>query len=165
MLLIAALLATSDFQSTVLLDRLVAEFTGRDIGQPGGARAAVDTRLKLAACPAPQLEWRNADQDAVLIRCLSPGWRLFVPVETVPKPKPVAAAAAPAPVKVEPVIRRGDPVTVEAAAAGFSVTREGIAMGDAVPGARLLVKVDEKRTPIQAIAIEPGHVRLPGFEE
>jgi flagella basal body P-ring formation protein FlgA len=168
MILFAAILAAApEFQSTVVLDAVVAQFTGRQVGELGGARAPVDTRLKLAACPAPQLEWRNETRDAVLVRCMAPGWRVYVPVNAAPQPKPVSQApsrAAPA-VKAEPVIRRGDPVTVEAGAAGFSITREGVAMGDAAPGVRLLVKVDEKKPPIQAVAVSQGLARLPGTGE
>jgi flagella basal body P-ring formation protein FlgA len=172
MMLFAAILAAApvaeQFQSTIVLDAIVAQFTGRQVGELGGARAPVDTRLKLAQCAAPQLEWRSEAKDAVLVRCMAPGWRVYVPVNAAPQPKPVAAPAAaraaPA-VKAEPVIRRGDPITVEAGAAGFSITREGVAMNDAAPGARLLVKVDEKKQPIQAVALEQGRARLPGFGE
>lgn len=159
-LLSLVLAAPEQFQSTAVLDAVVAQFTGRQIGEQGGARAPVDSRLKLASCAAPQLEWRSDAKDAVLVRCMAPGWRLYVPVNAVPIARPVAEAPARA-VKAEPVIRRGDPITVEAGAPGFSITREGVAMGDAAPGARLLVKVDEKRAPIQAVAVEQGLARLP----
>ncbi len=166
--------AAQDFQSIQVLDTIVAQFTGHDIGQEGGARAPVDKRLKLASCPAPQLSWRTDQKDAVLIRCMSPEWRIFVPVlMPPPAPKPMAAAPGaaatttpvvrPTPlVKAEPVIRRGDAVTLEAGAPGFSITREGVAMNDAAPGARVMIKVDENKAPIQAVAVEPGHARLPG---
>lgn len=161
------------FQSTTMLDTIVAQFTGRGIGEIGGARAPVDARLKLAACAAPQLEWRSPTRDAVVVRCMGPEWRIYVPVNAVPQPKAPPVVAAPAPAverpapapKVEPVIRRGDPVTVEAGSQGFSITREGIAAGDAAPGARLLIKVDEKKPPIQAIAVASGRARLPGQGE
>lgn len=164
MILLAAFLAAApaeQFQSTAVLDAVVAQFTGRQIGEQGGARAPVDNRLKLAPCAAPQLEWRSDAKDAVLVRCMTPGWRLYVPVNAVSVPKPAVAEGPARPVKAEPVIRRGDPITVEAGAPGFSITREGVAMGDAAPGARLLVKVDEKRAPIQAVAVEQGLARLP----
>lgn len=168
-----AVAGAGQFQSTALLDTIVAQFTGRAIGEIGGARAPVDARLKLASCAAPQLEWRSPMRDAVVVRCMAPEWRIYVPVNAVPQPRaaPVVAAPAPAaerpapPPKVEPVIRRGDPVTIEAGAAGFSITREGVAVGDAAPGARLLVKVDEKKQTIQAIAISSGRARLPGQGE
>ena len=163
--------AAQDFQSTRMVDTIVAQFTGHEIGQQGGARTPVDTRLKLAPCAAPQLSWRTDAKDAVVVRCMAPEWRIFVPVIAAPQaPKPIPAAAAPTvavvrpapPVKAEPVIRRGDAVTLEAGAAGFSITREGTAMNDAAPGARVMVKVDENKAPIQAVAVEPGHARLPG---
>jgi len=161
--------AAQNFQSTPVLDTIVAQFTGKALGEQGGARAPVDKRLKLQACAAPQLEWRSEAKDAVVIRCMSPAWKLYVPVNAVPqqpKAAPVAAAQAPAvPAKLAPVIRRGDPITVEAGSPGFSITRDGIAMGDAAPGARLMVKVDEKKPPIQAVALEPGRARLPGWTE
>jgi flagella basal body P-ring formation protein FlgA len=169
----AAPAAAQDFQSTPMLDTIVAQFTGRAIGEEGGARTPVDPRLKLAACAAPQLGWRTDAHDAVVIRCMTPEWRIFVPVKFAPQaPKPAILnlAAAPSadapravPQRQEIVIRRGDPVTVEVGAAGFSITREGTAMNDAAPGARLAVKVDETKPPIQAVAIEPGHAHLPGW--
>lgn len=164
----AAPVHAGDFQSTAMLDTIVAQFTGKPIGAEGGARTAVDARLKLASCTAPQLEWRNEARDAVIVRCMAPEWRIFVPVNAAPRPAstPAPMAARPAvPVKVEPAIRRGDPITIEAGSPGFSITREGVAMNDAVPGARLAVKIDERKPPIQAVALEPGRARLPGWGE
>jgi flagella basal body P-ring formation protein FlgA len=166
----AAPAAAQDFQSTRVLDMVVEQFTGKPIGAEGGARAPVDVRLKLAACPAPQLEWRSAARDAVVVRCMVPTWRIFVPVNALPQPKPAPAPVAAAPVRMAatpaaPVIRRGDPVTLEAGSPGFSITRDGVAMNDAAAGARLMVKVDERKPPIQAVAIEPGRARLPGSGE
>lgn len=168
MLAVAAPAAAAEFQSTATLDVIVAQFTGKPVGEEGGARTKVDNRLKLAACAAPQLEWRNAAKDAVIVRCMEPGWRIFVPVNALPQPKPAAATPAavlaPAP-KAENVIRRGDAVTVEVGAAGFSITRDGVAMSDAPAGGRLTVKMDEKKPPIQAVAIEAGRAKLPGWDD
>jgi len=168
-------LAAQDFQSTATLDTIVAQFTGKGIGEQGGAIAPVDKRLKLAACAAPQLDWRGDNHDAVVVRCMAPAWKIFVPVAAVPRPKPDPATAAPVPatvvvrppvaVKAEPVIRRGDAVTVEAGSPGFSISRQGVATNDAPAGGRIGVKVDDKAPPIQAIAIEPGRARLPGYGE
>jgi flagellar basal body P-ring formation protein FlgA len=173
MLLFLALAAATpavaqDFQSTLVLDTIVAQFTGKSLGEQGGARTPIDKRLKLQACAAPQLEWRSAAKDAVVVRCMAPAWRIYVPVDAVPQPKaaPVVTVQAPAlPARAAPVIRRGDPITVEAGSPGFSITRDGIAMGDAAAGARLMVKVDEKKPPIQAVALESGRARLPGWAE
>ncbi len=163
-LLIALSGPTAAFQSTEALDQLVERFAGAPIGAEGGARAAVDKRLKLAACDTPQLSWRSAAEDAVVIRCQGPQqWRVFVPVNALPKAAPTAAAPAPVAAKPELVIRRGDPVMLEAGAAGFSITREGLAMADAAVGGRVLVKTDDKRPPVAAIALAPGRAKLPGF--
>jgi flagella basal body P-ring formation protein FlgA len=107
-------------------------------------------------------------EDAVVIRCQGPQqWRLFVPVNALPRPVAPAVTAMPVPAVVKPatVIKRGDPVLIEAGSAGFSITREGLAVADAAAGARVLVKVDDKRPPVAAIALEPGRARLPGFGE
>lgn len=166
--MIALLIALSGpavtFQSTEALDQLVERFAGAPIGAEGGARAAVDKRLKLAPCDAPQLSWRSAAEDAVVIRCQGPQqWRVFVAINALPKAAPTAATPAPVAAKPELIIRRGDPVMLEAGAAGFSITREGQAMGDAAVGGRVLVKTDDKRPPVAAIALAPGRAKLPGF--
>lgn len=160
--------AQTAFQSTRLLDTAVAQFTGQAIGLEGGAVAAVDSRLKLAQCAMPQLEWRSPAQDTVVVRCMAPVWRIYVPVRAESKPvAPVIAAAAAVPVAPKPeiVVKRGDPVMVEAGSPGFSITRDGVAMGDAAAGARLMVKVDPRKPPIQAVAVEAGRVTLPGWVE
>jgi flagella basal body P-ring formation protein FlgA len=164
-LLAAAPAAAEQFQSTRLIDTIVAQYVGQPIGAVGGARTEVDARLKLASCPAPQLEWRDADKTAVIVRCMAPEWRIFVPLNAITRVKPEPAAAMVPVARPEPVIRRGDPVTVEAGSAGFSITRDGIAMGDAPVGGRLLIRIDEKKPPIQAVALEPGKATLPGWTE
>ena len=152
------------FQDNAALDRAVAAFTGAPLGKTGGARAPVDARLKLAACPTLALAWRSAAQDAVVVTCTGPEWRIFVPVVMPAVTAPTAAPATAQPVAaLPPVIRRGDPVTVEAGSNGFSISREGIALGDAAPGARFLVKVEGAKGPVQATAIEPGRATLPGW--
>ncbi len=172
MFLILALAAASPaaaaepFQSTAMLDTIVSQFTGKPIGSEGGAKTPVDPRLKLASCAAPQLEWRTEAKDAVVIRCMAPGWRIFVPVNAVPRAAPAAApatAAPAAPVKAIPVIRRGDTITIAVGANGFSITRDGVAMNDAPAGGRLMVRIDDRKPPVQAIAVEPGRARLPGW--
>ena len=155
------------FQDTGTLDRAVAAFTGRAIGEDGGAIATVDPRLRLAQCPTLALSWHGASHDAVVVNCTGPEWRVFVPVRVVAAaPAPIAAtlAAAP-PARPEIVIKRGDPVTVEAVADGFSITRDGVAMGDAAAGGRLMIKVDDKKPPVQAVAIESGRATLPGWND
>jgi flagella basal body P-ring formation protein FlgA len=171
--MIAALLlaaATPAFQNVAALDRAVAAFTGRGIGDEGGARAGIDQRLRLQICPTVALSWRTAAHDAVVVACSGPDWRLFVPVRAPPglvaaSPPAAAAAAIVRPVKVDPVIRRGDPVVIEAGSIGFAISREGVAMGDAAPGARFMVRVDDGKAPVQAMALASGRATLPGWTE
>lgn len=170
LLLIPALLAATPalaapFQDTVSLDRAVAAFTGRGIGVEGGARSVVDSRLKLAQCPTVSMAWRSDAHDAVVVTCTGPNWRIFVPVLFTPSaPRPNAPQAIAAP-KAELVIKRGDSVTIEAGTPAFSITREGVAMGDAAPGGRFMVKVEGGKTPVQAVAVEAGRATLPGWSE
>ena len=49
-------------------------------------------RLKLAQCPTVSLAWRTPAQDAVVVRCSGPEWRLFVPV-LMPASAPAVAGA------------------------------------------------------------------------
>jgi flagellar basal body P-ring formation protein FlgA len=167
-LLLAPLLAGGAiaFQDTAGLDRAVAAFTSRPVGAEGGARTPIDPRLRLAQCSTVALAWRTEAHDAVVVSCSGPDWRIFVPVIRPASAAPPTATARPAMVvaaKAEPVIRRGDPVVIEAGSNGFSISREGVAMGDAPPGGRFLVKVEDAKGPVQAIAIEPGHATLPGW--
>jgi flagella basal body P-ring formation protein FlgA len=156
------------FQDTTAIDVAVAAFTGHRVGEEGGARTAVDTRLKLAACPLPQLDWRGSYQDAVVVRCDAPAWRIYVPVRTPPRPAgAIAGASAPVAVaaKPEPVIHRGDAVTLEVGGAGFSIVRDGVAMGDAPAGGRVLIKIDPVKPAVQAVAVDAGRATLPGWSQ
>lgn len=165
--MIPLLLIAAAFQDLTGLDRAVAAFTGHAVGEDGGPRAAIDARLRLATCPTVALSWRSDAHDAVVVTCSGPDWRLFVPVHQSISPATVARTAAIAPARAEPVIRRGDPVLIEAGSnedgAGFQITREGVAAADAVPGARVAIRVDGTAQPVQAVAVEAGRVTLPGF--
>ncbi len=166
-MIVLALLAAASFQDIPALDRGVAAFTGRPIGEEGGARAPVDSRLRLASCPMVSMAWRTDAHDAVVVTCTGPEWRVFVPVVMPARTTIISApAAAPAAARnAEKVIKRGDPLTIETGSDGFSITREGVAMGDAAAGERLMVKVDNSRAPVQAVAVEPGRATLPGWTE
>ena len=164
--LIGLAAAVTPFQDIGALDRAVAAFTGRTIGEEGGARATLDARLRLKTCPTVSLSWRTDAHDAVVIACAGPDWRLFVPVRTPPQQTVIARGAASAPAQtVEKVIRRGDPLMIEAGSDGFSITREGVAMADAAAGQRLMVRVTDGKMPVQAVALAPGRATLPGWNE
>lgn len=154
--LAAPAMAATDLSA---LDRMTARFAGAPIGTEGGPIAPVDPRMRLKDCTSqPLIAWRSERHDAIVISCSDAGgWRVFVPVKAAPLP------VATAPVKQEPVIRRGDPVTVSADNNGFSVTSDGVAMGDAAPGARVAIKVDGAKNPVLAVATAPGQATLPGW--
>ena len=153
------------FQDTAALDRAVAGFTGQAIGTEGGARTPVDARLRLATCPMVAMSWRTPSHDAVVVSCSQPNWRIFVAVAMPATPPPAGTGPAMAAVRAEPVIKRGDPVMIEAESNGFAISREGVAMGDAAPGGRFMVKVDDTRNPVQAVAVASGRATLPGWTE
>ncbi len=153
------------FQDPTALDAAVAGFTGRPVGVEGGARTPVDKRLKLAACPMVAMSWYGTARDAVEVRCSNPDWRIFVPLLAAPPAAaPYVPAAAPV-AKPAIVIKRGDPVTIEVNARGFSISRDGVAMTDAAAGGRFLVDVDGTKKPVQAIALESGRATLPGWTQ
>lgn len=142
------------------LERKVVDFTGAAIGAEGGPAQPLDRRLHLADCAGqPDLTWRSDRKDAVVVHCAAAGWRIFVPVRTA-APLPVVRTVA---ARSEPVIRRGDLITLSAESSGFSVSGEGVAMTDAVPGARFAVRITGAKAPVQAIATEAGRATLPGW--
>lgn len=155
-LILTAAAASTDL---ALLDRAAEIFAGARLGEPGGPIAPIDKRLRLAGCgSSPEFTWRTEIHDSIVIRCPdAKGWRIFVNVRAPTASVQLAAA------KAEPVIRRGDPVTLSAGQSGFSVTADAIAMGDAAPGGRVQVKVEGAKAPVQAIALEAGKATLPGW--
>lgn len=160
----AVLSAAPAATDLAVLDHAAEIFAGARLGEAGGPVAPIDRRLRLRPCPSsPEFAWRTAARDAIIIRCPEAGgWRIFVAVR--PQAGAVAAAgpaAPPAPRAAELVIRRGDPVTLASEQPGFSVSAEAVAMADAAAGARIAVKVDGARAPVQAIAVAPGRALLP----
>ena len=160
MLSLFLLAAAPGATDLTLLDRAAEIFAGAHLGEPGGPIAPIDRRLRLAGCgSSPEFTWRSDAHDAIVIRCPDAnGWRLFVNV----KAQPIAVQSVAA-VKAEPVIRRGDPVSIEAGQGGFSVSSDGVAMNDAAPGARVQIKVDGGKGPVQAVAVAAGRATLPGW--
>lgn len=161
--MIPLLLLAASFQEVPAIDRAVAAFTGRAIGDEGGARASVDSRLRLAACPMVALSWRSDAHDAVVVTCTGPDWRIFVPVRRAAPAAAAGPVAAATPVPAPVVVRRGDPVLIEAGTDGFQITREGVAAADAAVGARVAVRVEGAAQPVQAVALAGGRVGLPGW--
>jgi flagella basal body P-ring formation protein FlgA len=165
LLLASPAIAQTTFQDTAILDKAVAGFTGHSIGEEGGARTAIDSRLKLAACPTVAMSWHGLNHDAVTITCPAPNWHIYVPVVLAAEPtSPSIAPAVTLPAKPVIVIHRGDPVMVEADANGFSISREAVAQGDAAVGQRFLAKGDGDKQAFQAVALDGGRATLPGWQ-
>jgi flagellar basal body P-ring formation protein FlgA len=134
-----------DFQNHDSIDARAADATGSRV-------RPVDRRLKLAACPEP-LQADPPALGAVAVRCASLGWRVRVLVD-----------GAAVPLVTQPlVIKRGDPVSVNFVAQGFSVTTTGIAETEARLGERVRVRVEQKANPVMGEATDAGSVRVGGL--
>lgn len=132
------------FQDHSAIDRRAAQAAS-------GTVRPVDRRLKLAQCPEA-LEAGAPAMGMVTVRCPSLGWRVSVLTDTTH------------PSVQHGIIRRGDPVTVNFVASGFSVTTSGIAETDARVGERVRVRVEQKANPVMGEAIDQGTVRVGTFK-
>ncbi len=162
------------FENLDRLDSIVAMTVGATIGQPGGATAPVDRRLRLAACPEmPDVS--GPAFGAAIVQCKSLGWRIRVPLRAGAEQNVANAAAiartatygrAAAPVRSkELLIKRGDPVQLVAGGASFTVSRQVIADEDGAVGDMIRVRSDAKADPVLAQVMENGIVRVPGFKD
>jgi flagella basal body P-ring formation protein FlgA len=154
-----ALAATAGFADLDAIDRQVGAFTGVAIGEPGGANAPIDRRLRLKPCAsALALGWNTQRRDTVVVRCPDAGgWRLFVPVIGIPS----ATAAAPAP----SAVNRGDSVTIAVSGDGFTVSQPGEALEAGPVGAWIRVRTVRAaaRSPadgMRARIVRPGMVEV-----
>jgi flagella basal body P-ring formation protein FlgA len=146
--------AAGAFADLIEIDREVADFTGKSIGQTGGAMMPVDRRLRLNACMTPlALSWRTNQHDAVLVQCPDPGsWRIFVPVR--------AAANAPA------AIVRGESVKIAVVGDGFSVSQTGEALEGGAVGDWIRVRTlrsgsnNSQAEAVRARIVRPGEVEV-----
>ncbi|MCU0729792.1 MAG: flagella basal body P-ring formation protein FlgA, partial [Sphingopyxis sp.] len=123
-----AAFAQAGFQDLAALDSAIADALAAPVGTPGGARAIVDRRLRLAVCPTPVDIQPMAD--AVAVRCPAAGWRIRVPTMADGLDAtllPSATATPSQPLRAEPLIRRGDAVEMVMRGRGFSVRMRGIA--------------------------------------
>lgn len=159
-----AIAQTGPFQNLDAAERRLVIALGADIGQPGGPAAPIDRRMKLAACPGA-VAVDPPVAGAAVVRCAEIGWRIRVPLIPGGAMQPaMAQAAAPArAIRATPVIRRGDPVEIRTARAGFSVSNQVIAEQDGAPGERIRVRSGPKSQPIMVEVVDFGVVRVPGI--
>jgi len=147
----AAPALAAGFADPAAIDRAVAEFTGAQVGAPGGARTPVDRRLRLAACGSGlTLEWYGRARDTVLVRCPEQGgWRLFVPL-----------AAGGALQSGPDVVSRGEMVTISVRGSGFTLSRQGEALEAGAVGEWIRVKPANRGEPLRAQVVRPGVVGM-----
>lgn len=138
------------FADLSAIDREVANFIGVNPNASGGAFAPVDRRLKLMACNLPlNLAWQGARRQTVLVQCPSPGgWKLYVPVYGAS----VGQVA-------QPVVARGDAVSVTLSGPGFSVSQSAEALEAGAVGEWVRVRVG-KTTELRAQVLRPGAVGM-----
>lgn len=148
-LFLSALPAPVLAQAVEDLDRIdsrIEVMTGAAAGQPGGAIAPIDRRLKLAACPQPAgIEWSGSD--ALAVRCPAIGWRLRVGVAASHGPQG----------RAELSVHRGDTVEVSVQGDAFDVTTTAIALDDGAVGTSVRLKLGAGAQS-SAIVTGPGTV-------
>jgi flagella basal body P-ring formation protein FlgA len=123
---------------------------GAYLGQTGADASQVqplDQRLRLARCPEPATI-DMAVRGELVVRCLSIGWRLRVPVTV-----PVTAQSA-------IVIRRGDNVELAVGGRGFSVVSNATAMEDGREGGVVRVKSSTGTSTVTGRVDGPGRVTI-----
>jgi flagella basal body P-ring formation protein FlgA len=155
-LLAAPVSAAAPFQDLAALESRLVTALGAGIGEPGGPAAPIDRRLMLQRCPK-NIVIDPPAMGAVALRCAALGWRIRVALARFATPVAMTA-------RVDPVVRRGDPVDLVADSDGFSVSVSATAQEDGAPGSRIRVRTDGKSQPIYAEVIDAGRVRLPGFK-
>jgi flagellar basal body P-ring formation protein FlgA len=145
------------------IDAQIAEFTGAERGEIGGAILPVDRRLRLAPCLAElNMSWRNARHDSLLVQCpTAGGWKLFVPI----KPAVIApVAAVVAPLRVI-AVARGEVVSVAVNGEGFTVSQPGEAMEAGALGewvrVRMVKEGSPRGEPMRAQVVRPGLLAVP----
>lgn len=160
-----ALASAQAIQNLSEIDVLVAATMGAEVGEPGGARAPVDRRLKLKACPVA-LEVTGPDLGAAAVRCPSLGWRIRVPLDltaerqaAAPRPQAQRGYGAGAAGGQEG-IKRGEPILLTVERPSFSLSRVMIADKDGKVGEVISVRDEPKGKPIFVRIVEPGRATI-----
>jgi len=142
--------SAKELQSLDALDSELANFLNKNRNQIGGAKVAIDRRLKLQRCPAP-IEFGKIQNRIATIRCPLLGWRITVPLN-------VNNSRIVGPSSTANVVKRGEPVTLLVRKLGFSISRQMLAdrsgkIGDVIP-----VRASRRSQPILAEIIGQGQV-------
>jgi flagella basal body P-ring formation protein FlgA len=160
--------AAQGFQDIGALEQRVVTVLGAGIGEAGGPARPVDRRLRLTSCPG-ELIVEPVVMGAVTVRCQQIGWRIRVPVSRGSETG--AAQAEPSQpsravvrtARAEPIVRRGDPVSLVVMSGGFTVARQAVADQDGAPGDRIRVRTEPRAAPIVGRVLADGRVEMTGF--
>ena len=139
------------FEDLPGIEQQVAIYVGSSTGDPSNVLVPIDRRLRLAACPvAKDIAWHGQRRDVVRVSCPTVGgWRIFV---RLVQQQPDMAQS-------QPVVHRGDEVTITLTASGFSVSRSGEALENGAVGEWVRIRVgsnDERRAQV----LRPGAVGM-----
>ena len=148
--------AANTFIPPAEIDRAVFSFLGAPAGSPGGAVRAVDPRLRLAVC-ANDLEvtWYGRTGASLQVSCPDKGWRVFVPVGANGTTSFRGNRLS------EPVVKKGETVSIIYEGAGFTLTRQGEALEAGTQDKWIKVKpVGEKTAPVSGQVLRPGVVSV-----
>ena len=155
--------AQAGLQDLNQIDVMVAAAMGAEIGQPGGARAPVDRRLKLKACPGP-LEVSGPDMNAAAVRCNAIGWRIRVPLMlTSPTSSVVNVSSRGQQPVAQEAVKRGEPILLTVERPTFTLSRVMVADKDGNVGDVIPVREGPREKPIFVRITEPGKATILGF--
>lgn len=146
--------AASTFEDTSRLDRQVAVHLNADIGGAGGARAQIDTKLRLKRCPSA-VQFSDTSNNAVMVSCPDLGWRIFVPVRRRQARVPSEAARA-----EEFVVLRNQPLTLVVRRPSFSISYGVVAQKKGRLGDYIPVRSSRKSKMLMARVSGAGEVEL-----
>lgn len=154
MLSIFAMGAASPFEDTAGLDRQVAVHLNANVGDAGGARAPIDTKLRLKRCPNA-VGFSDTNNNAVMVSCPDLGWRIFVPVRRGQARVTTQAARA-----EEYVVLRNQPLTLVVRRPNFSISYGVVAQKNGRVGDYIPVRSSRKSKVLMARVSASGEVEL-----
>lgn len=146
--------AASSFEDTAHLDRQVGAYLNANIGDAGGARAPIDTKLRLKRCPT-SVQISHTNQNSVIVSCANSGWRIFVPISGGNLGRTNFSSN-----KEEFVVRRNQPLTLVVKRPSFSISYSVIAQKNGRVGDFIPVRSSRKSKILMARISGNGQVEL-----
>ncbi|MEW4466459.1 flagella basal body P-ring formation protein FlgA [Parasphingorhabdus sp. JC815] len=146
--------AASPFEDSAALDRQVAAHLGAQIGDAGGARAPIDTKLRLKRC-SNGVRFSDTKNNAVMVSCPELGWRIFVPVR-----RSQAGLSNQSERADEFVVFRNQPLTLVVKRPSFSISYGVVAQKNGRIGDYIPVRANRKSKELMARVSGSGEVEL-----